>query len=203
MATEVYIFILLLAIAVEYVGSRIWEGLKFRGKMMITCPETHAPEVVKVNVRRAALNAIANRQELELCECSRWPERAGCDQGCLEQIELDPEDHRVWSVAAQWYAGKSCVYCQKPIESLSHFDRSPALLDPGKITAEWDAIPAESLPEAFSMDQPVCWSCHITQTFLRERPEIVVHRPWQERGPMGEYLPHNSHPRSPKPSSAA
>jgi hypothetical protein len=28
----------------------------------------------------------------------------------------------------------------------------------------------------FSTHKPVCWSCHVTQTFRREFPELVVYR---------------------------
>ncbi len=195
-ATGVYLFIALLAIAILYVARRVWEVLRFRGQMLVTCPETYEPAAVKVNVGRAAVKAMPGRQKLELCDCSRWPERGECDQDCLQQVERDPENHRVWTIAAHWYAGKKCVYCRKPIEALSHFDRSPALLDHERKTAEWDDIPAESLPGALSRDLPVCWSCHMTQTFLREHPDLVVYRPWKKCGPLGEYVPQNANPKS-------
>lgn len=203
MAADVYIFTGLFAIAIMYVARRVWEGLRFRDKMLVTCPETHEPAAVKVNVVRAAVKAIAGRQGLELSDCSRWPERKECDQDCLEQVERDPENHRVWTIAAHWYAGKKCVYCRKPIEKLSHFDRSPALLDRERNTAEWDHLPAETLPGSFSRDLPVCWSCHIAQTFLREHPDLVVYRPWKKSGPLGEYVPQNGNPQSAEISGGA
>jgi len=203
MATEEYLFIALLAIAIVYVARRAWEGLRFRGKMLVTCPETHKPAAVRVNVGRAAVMAMAGRQELELCECSRWPERSECDQACLVQVERDPENHRVWTVAAHWYVGKNCVYCRKPIDPVSHFDRSPALLNRERKTAAWDDVRAESLPEEFSMDLPVCWSCHMTQTFLREHADLVVYRPWKKSGPLGEYVPRKANPKSAEVSRGA
>lgn len=202
MATEVYIFIALLAIAIVYGTRRVWESLRFHGKMLVTCPETHEPAAVKVNIGRAAAKAMAGCQELELSDCSRWPERKDCDQACLGQIERDPENHRVWKIAAHWYAGKKCVYCQKPVESVSHFDHSPALLDRAWKTAEWDEIPAETLPAEFSRDLPVCWGCHMTETFLREHPELPVHRPWKKSGPLGEYVPQNLYAEHVKPERA-
>jgi hypothetical protein len=165
------------------------------GKMLVTCPETHEPAAVKANAGRAVIKAMVGRQELELSDCSRWPGREECDQACLEQVERDPENHRVWTIAAHWYVGKKCVYCRKPIERLSHFDRRPALLDREWKTAEWDDIPAESLPEEFSRDLPICWSCHMTETFLREHPDLAVHRPWKKCGPLGEYVPQNLNPK--------
>lgn len=196
MATEVYVFIAVLAIAIVYATRRVWDRLRFRGKMLVICPETHQAAAVNVNVGRAAVKALAGRQELELCACSRWPERGDCEQDCLEQVELDPENHRVWTIAAHWYTGKKCVYCRKPIETLSHFDHCPALLDRDRKTAEWNELPTESLPEAFSKDLPVCWSCHMTQNFLREHPDLVVFRPWKRCGPLGEYVPQNANPKA-------
>jgi hypothetical protein len=190
MATETYIVIALLAIAIVFVSRRVWEALQFRGKMLVTCPETMQPAAVKVDLRRAAVKAVVGRHELELCDCSRWPERGDCDQDCLAQVERDPENHRVWTIASHWFAGKKCVYCHKPIENLSHLDRSPALLDRDRKTAEWEEFPAESLPGAFSRDLPVCWSCHMTQKFVREHPDLVVFRHWEKSGPLGEYVPH-------------
>ena len=203
MATEVYIFIALLTIALVY-GTRLaWAGWKFRGKMLVTCPETREPAAVKLSLWRAAIKGIAGRKELELCDCSRWPERRDCDQDCLEQVERDPKNHRVWTIAAHWYEGKKCVYCGKPIERLSHLDRSPALVDHDWKTAEWKGVPAEQLPSEFSRDLPVCWSCHTTEKFLREHPDLVVSRPWEKCGPLSEYVPKNLHQKDEKPSRAA
>lgn len=54
-------------------------------------------------------------------------------------------------------------------------------------TVEWNEIPAEKLPGVLSTYRPVCWSCHITETFIKQHPDLVVYRPW-ERGPLGEYV---------------
>jgi hypothetical protein len=194
MATEVYLFIAVLAIAIVFLGRRVWESTTFRGKMLVTCPETHEPAAVKLNVGRAAVMAMVGRREHELSDCSRWPEREGCDQTCLEQIERDPRNHRVWTIVAHWYVGKKCLYCRKPVERVRHFDHSPALLDRELKTAQWDEVPAESLPGLFSSDLPVCWSCHMTERFLREHPDLPIHRPWKKCGPLGEYVPQNLNP---------
>jgi hypothetical protein len=203
MATEIYLFTALLAIAVVYVARRAWESFRYRGKMLVTCPETHEPAAVKVNIGRAMAKALTGRHELKLCDCSRWPERAACDQACLPQIEADPENHRVRTIAAHWYAGKHCVYCGKSVDKVSPFDHTPALLDHTWKTAEWDHLPAERLPEEFSRDLPVCWSCHMTETFVREHPDLVVHRPWKKSGPLGEYVPRNLNAKRGNSSRAA
>jgi hypothetical protein len=66
MANQVYVFIALLTIAIVYVTTRAWEELRFRGKMLVTCPETHQAAAVKVSVGRAILKALVGRSGLFL-----------------------------------------------------------------------------------------------------------------------------------------
>lgn len=186
-----YFLLGLLALATAYLIYRIFPVLRFRGTMLVTCPENRKPAAVKVAIGRAAAESLVGPVHLELGDCSRWPERRDCEQGCLCEIEADPEGHRVWSVASHWYEGKKCVYCQKPIEPLSHLDRRPALLNAERKTIEWDDLPPEQLPEALSGYLPVCWSCHIIETIIREHPDRVTFREWERSGPIGEYAPKN------------
>ena len=60
----------------------------FRGKRLVTCPETHKPEAVDVNASEAALGVFFVEPTLRLKECSRWPERQGCGQECLDHRSL-------------------------------------------------------------------------------------------------------------------
>jgi hypothetical protein len=189
MAREVYLLVGVLVIAAAYFVYRFNQVVRFRGKMLVTCPETGKPAAVKIATWRATVASVVGRRNLELSNCSRWPERGDCGQECLCQVIADPENHRVWAIAAKWFEGKKCAYCRKPIEKVSHLDRRPALLDAEKKTVEWDHIPAEKLPEAMWGCLPVCWSCHMTETFLREHGDRVVWRPWKRSGPLGEYVP--------------
>jgi hypothetical protein len=191
MTSGLYIFLALLVFAAAYVVVRVHSALRFHGKMLVTCPETLKPAAVEVGLARAAWASVVGHMKLRLSDCSRWPERSDCDQDCLIQVERDPEGHRVWTIAAHWFEGKKCAYCGKPIQPLSHLDRRPAVVGSEKLTAQWDEIPAEKLPEAFSSARPVCWGCHMTETFIREHPDLVVFRPWKKGGPLGEYVPEN------------
>ena len=193
MATELYILSVFLFATAVYALARVPDALKFHGKMLVTCPETLEPAAVKVDLIYATLAFLLPGMQLRLSDCSRWPERKDCDQDCLVQLERDPRGHRVWTVASHWFEGKNCAYCQRPIERLSHLDRSPAVVGAENITAEWNKIPAEKLPEKFSTARPVCWDCHIAETLVREHPDLVVHRPWKKCGPLGEYVPANLH----------
>lgn len=151
--------------------------LKFRGKRLITCPETHTPEAVEVAAGEAGLGAFFNEPTVRLKECSRWPERENCGQDCLQQIETDTRSCLVWKIVAKWYEGKNCVFCQKAIGPLHDWEHAPALLGPNFNTIEWKSIRPEKLPETFTTHQPVCWSCHVTESFRRLHPELVTDRP--------------------------
>ena len=64
-------------------------------------------------------------------------------------------------------------------------------MDAERKTLEWDDLEPEELPVALSACLPVCWSCHITETLIREHPERLTFRPWERSGPIGEYVPKN------------
>jgi len=183
MPSTVLIVGVVLALAVGLFVFRAIPGIRayfdYRGKRLIVCPESHTSELVEIAAREAAVGAFLTEPTLRLRECSRWPERQDCGQDCLQQIESDPENCLVWSIVSNWYQGKSCVFCQKKIGPLHHLDHVAALLGPDHVTVEWKQIRPQQLVEVFDTHQPVCWNCHITESFRRLRPELVVDR---ERG---------------------
>lgn len=162
--------------------------LRYRGRRIITCPETEKPAAVHVNAVTAARDAIFGKEHIRLDQCSRWPERQNCGQECLSQVKADPEHCLVWNMVDEWYEGKSCAYCQKPFSNLHWHDRHPAVLTPEHLCVQWNEVQAEKLPEVFRTHQPVCWNCYIAETFRRKNPERVLERKW-ERGAGGEYVP--------------
>ncbi len=155
-------------------GVRAYFG--YRGKRLITCPETHKAEAVEIAAGEAAVGAFLTEPTLRLKECSRWPERQDCGQECLQQIEIDPKNCLVWNIVSKWYEGKSCVFCHKQIGPLHHLDHAPALLSPDHKTVEWKDFRPEQLLDVFATHRPVCWNCHVTETFRRVHPELVVNR---------------------------
>ncbi len=184
-STVYFLLYTLVALSMTYLLLRVIAGgrfyFKLRGKRLVTCPETKQPAAVELDAKQAAREAVFGTPRLRLSECSRWPERRDCGQVCLRQIESAPEECLVRNIVSKWYAGKTCVYCRKPIDEIDWLDHRPALLDPEGKTVQWDKVPAEKLPEVFSTHGPVCWSCHIAETFRREHPELVVERPWRWR----------------------
>jgi len=162
--------------------------LRYRGKRVITCPETANHAAVHANVVNAAREAAFGKHHICLDQCSRWPERQNCGQACLPQIEAHPKGCMVWHMVDDWYKGKACTYCQKPFHEIHWHDRQPALLGPDRNTAQWSEIPPENLPAVFQNFLPVCWNCFIAENYRRQHPERLADRGW-ERGVGGEYVP--------------
>jgi hypothetical protein len=159
----------------------IRERRHYRGLRLVTCPETGEPAAVSADTRSAVRAALDGHSEVRLCECSRWPERAGCAQGCVAQLQGDPEQTKVSAIVERWYAGKKCAYCHKAILAgdrvANWLDHGPAFLDVFEITEQWSEVAPESLPTVFKRALPVCWNCHEAQAFRRDFPELVTDRP--------------------------
>ena len=147
-----------------------------RGKRLITCPESETSEAIEVAATEAAVGAFLSEPTLRLRECSRWPERQDCGQECLKQVEIDAQNCLVWNIVSRWYEGKSCVFCRKQIGPLQHLDHAPALLGPDHKTVEWREFQPRQIPDVFETHRPVCWNCHVAETFRRLHPELVVNR---------------------------
>jgi hypothetical protein len=151
--------------------------LTFRGNRIVSCPENHRAAAVRVAAGKAAVEAIVGNQQLSLSACSRWPERQACGQQCLAQIQEAPKACLVWTIINRWYQGQQCVYCHRPFEEIHWHDHPAALLSKERKTVQWNEIPPENLQDALGTHRPVCWSCHVAETFRREHPEMVVDRP--------------------------
>lgn len=180
-----YVLLTLLVVAAVFVVVELSRALrtylKFRGKMLVSCPETHRPAAVRVAAAKAAIQTTFANAELRLSECSRWPERQACGQECLQQIEEAPKACLVRTIINRWYQGQECAYCHKPFGEIHWHDHPPALLGNEGKTIQWNEVPAEKLQEVLGTHKPVCWNCHTAESFRREHPELVVDRPEDSR----------------------
>jgi hypothetical protein len=149
----------------------------YRGVRVITCPETRRPAAVKVDVRHAAASAVRDTLDLRLKSCTRWPERAGCDQDCLAQIEADPDDTRLEMILNDCVAGERCVLCRRRIPPLTRLGHRPAFRASNGTTIGVDDIAPERVYEITRTHTPICWDCHVAETFRREHPDLVIDRP--------------------------
>ena len=172
--------VLIIVVAAILAAMTAWRlvcgWLKYRGRMVITCPENQRPAGVSVDARHAAAASLGGKPEFHLTHCSRWPENAGCGRECLRQIETSPENCLLHNILVAWYAGKNCAWCGRSIGDIRVTERRPTVLLPDQSSAEWQQIPAERLPETLKTALPLCFGCHIANTMRGEHPELVIDR---------------------------
>ena len=150
--------------------------MKFRGRRVVVCPETHKPAGVVVDAAHAAVTAFSKSPQLRLSACSRWPERADCGQACLAQVEASPEDCLVRNILIEWYRGKACAACGRPFGEIEFAGAKPALLRADGVSVEWSRVPAEELQETLAASSPVCFACHTANRLVHEHPELALDR---------------------------
>ena len=151
--------------------------LEFRGTRVVVCPETRQYVAVEVDALHAAASATDEAAELRLRSCTRWPERASCDQDCVYQIANAPEDCAVRTMLEKFYEGRSCALCSKPMAPPRWDAHKPALMRAyDRRTFECRELPPSALPVVLDSYLPVCWDCHIAESFRREFPELVTDR---------------------------
>lgn len=158
---------------------RAWRA--WRERRLITCPENERPAAVRVDAARAVAGSLTGRAELRLSECSRWPEKQGCGQECLRQIERGPAECLVRTRVAQWYENRTCAVCGKAIREVAWADQHPGLLSPDGRIAFWPDVAPETLPDVFRTHSPVCWDCTVVAKAALEHPDLVTVRPRREQ----------------------
>lgn len=151
--------------------------LRYRGNMVVTCPETQKTVGVTVDAAFVAETSIFGDKLLALNNCTRWPEREDCGQECLSQIGDSPQNCLVKVKLVNWYENKKCVYCGKGFESIHWHDHKPALKNPENELVEWSDIQVERLPEILETHKPVCWNCLVAESFRKDFPDRVTDRP--------------------------
>lgn len=178
MTTPISILVAIVAVGALFVVLPVAVAAyrKYRGTRLVTCPETRETAAVEVNAAQAALSAVAGNPQLRLQTCSRWPEREHCGQECLQQIEAAPQDCLVRTILTQWFHGRTCALCGTAFDSIESWGHKTALLSPQGITLEWGEVRAEKLPEVLATHRPVCWNCHVAESFRREHPDLVLDR---------------------------
>ncbi|MCX6549471.1 MAG: hypothetical protein NTY02_00435 [Acidobacteria bacterium] len=171
----------LIGLMIPVVCALLWkpirEYFRMRGDRVITCPDNEQPAAVTVNAGHAARTAAGGHEQLRLDSCSRWPEKAGCGQDCLKQIEAQPMDCLVKTQVSRWYTDKTCALCGKALGMIDWTERKPALRSPDGRTIEWQDVRPETLHQVMATHAAICWDCHVAETFRRERPDLVIDNP--------------------------
>ena len=145
-------------------------AFRYRGKRIVVCPETQQPVGAEIGAMRAAAGRFV------ITSCSRWPERAGCDQACAPAIAASPQETLVTDIVTRWYAGRVCVLCGQPIQGLGGAI-VPALRNSAGVITPWSNMRPEELPSLLGTAVAVCASCELAEHFRRVHPELVVERP--------------------------
>jgi hypothetical protein len=176
--TVVYLIVAALIVAAIYFGIRYFVRASqlFAGERVIICPETGRQAMVEIDTKHAAISSLLGQTDLRLENCARWPIKQDCGQECLLQFDVAPAECVVRSVLEKWYRDKNCAFCERPFAEISMVDHRPALLNGEGVTVEWQQIPLSAVTEAMATYLPVCWNCHVAQSFRREHPELVVDR---------------------------
>ena len=149
---------------------------RYRGKMLVTCPENHKAVAVEIDAVGAAVSAATGAPTLMLADCARWPEMQRCGQRCLNQIEKSPEDCQVRTILGRWFEGRKCAYCGREFDEIRWHAHKPVLLTPDREFVEWPDVPVEDLPRLLETCSTACYDCLIAETFRRERPGLVTDR---------------------------
>jgi hypothetical protein len=75
-----------------------------------------------------------------------------------------------------WARGRQCAACGGPLETSESAGHHIALRDAKGMTREWIDIATERLPVVLAASVPMCWNCHIAETFRRQHPDLVTDR---------------------------
>jgi hypothetical protein len=147
----------------------------YRGPQVITCPETGKAAGVSIDTGRAERTAfLGGEPQLRLASCTRWPEKAGCGQECLAQIESAPGECSVRFKLEQWYRGKACIYCRKKFDAIHWHDHKPALVSAEGKFVDWVELPLEELQVILDTHFPVCWNCDTIERFRQQNPDLIT-----------------------------
>jgi uncharacterized protein YbaR (Trm112 family) len=175
------VFVLSL-IPLVLLGARSY--LKYRGTRVVTCPETKGPAAVKLDIAHATKTGASGEIELRVRSCSRWPERQGCGQPCLEELAAAPAECLVKTTLVEWYRGSTCALCGGAIGKVHWVEHKPALLTPGRETVEWNQVSAENIPRMLATHQRVCWNCHVSKALRERLPGLPIEQPEARAGQL-------------------
>ena len=143
-----------------------------RGRQSVTCPDSHQPADVEVDRKLAFWTALRGQEQSRLESCSRWPEKGDCEQECLAQLDVSPEN--IDRLLTTWYAGKSCALCSRNLTPADWQRSRVALLDGNHKLLELRGITLERLALSLESTRPLCWSCHQEERARQAVPARVL-----------------------------
>ena len=134
------VWVLSLLVAIFVVVAAVFLGRRYfalRGARLVECPETKAPAAVNLRAARAALGGSL----LARPSARAGPSGSRAASECLAQIERAPADCLVRTIVTNWYAGKACAVCHKPLGEIDWFERKPGFIDEAGKARPWVDVP--------------------------------------------------------------
>lgn len=173
---------LLAIVLAAYAALAIRTWIRYRGVRLVTCPDNTRPAGVTVDVGRAVIGALRETADVRVATCSRWPQRQGCEEPCVAQIDASPAGTRVKTIAARFFRDRRCVICARRIGPLNRGGSQPGLMNPiTREAAPWVEVPAQDLSEALRERRPLCADCTLAES---ARPAWSVTYRRVKPGPM-------------------
>ncbi len=170
-----YLVIAAIALVLIYFGVRFGRAyFRLRGERVVTCPADQTKAAVDISAGKAAAGAAFGSPTFSLTACSHWPERKDCGRQCVSQIEAAPIDCLVRTHLTTWYHDKACAICHRPVGEIDWYERRPAMLGSDGVTVVWADVDAVHLDDVLRTHKPVCFDCHVAETFRRTHPELVL-----------------------------
>jgi hypothetical protein len=89
----------------------------------------------------------------------------------------NPHDAATTAQLKQFFGGKECAACGRPIPPVHAGEMHPGLLNAETHEAiAWEDIPPANLSATLQSHSTLCSACLTVETFRRQYPELVVDR---------------------------
>jgi len=172
-----WILLLLVGVLALAAAARLtWSWFHYRGDRLVTCPENMRPAGVRLDARHAVATGLVKGADLRLATCSRWPEKAGCGQECLTQIQASPAGCLVKNILTEWYDDEVCASCGRLFGPINWAGPKPAVRMADARTLDWDEIPVDQLRDVLAKSVPICFACNMANRLVKEHPDLAIDR---------------------------
>ncbi len=78
---------IIVCIAGFFLARMLIEFVQFRGRRQVLCPETGGVAIIRIDALHAAVSSAVADPDLQVIDCSRWPERQNCGQESVLRIQ--------------------------------------------------------------------------------------------------------------------
>lgn len=90
---------------------------------------------------------------------------------------LSPHDQATNQLLKQFFDGKACAICERPIPVIQRTGLKPGLYHPATHdTYTWDEIPNDNLTSTLETHLPLCSGCLVAESFRHRFPDLVLDR---------------------------